>query len=184
MPLDNHTCNPRKQEQPPAQCSSQRGTKIMHFSLAPPYRLHSASLACYMTLHNQSIIIILVISLSLLVLWPSASQCRRWCLQSPLCRGPSLVTTSPQRQVYLTCFKVSPPAHCDLATVKFTLVLQSCLLRRFPSRLSSIAPTEVVKLPEGVRRQDKVPNGQRQQVDKHPGNIRPPMCCDNNENRR
>lgn len=62
--------------------------------------------------------------------------------------------------VLLTCFKVMPAPHRDLAAVKFALVLQSCLLRLLPCSLTSVAPAEVIKLPERVCGEHKVPNGQ------------------------
>ena len=35
-------------------------------------------------------------------------------------------------------------------------------------RLSSVTPTEVVKVPEGVSREDEVPDWQGEEIDQHP----------------
>lgn len=64
--------------------------------------------------------------------------------------------------------ELGPSLHGDLAAIEFSLVLEAGLLRLLSRRLSGITPREVVKLPEGVRGQDKVPNRQREQVNKHP----------------
>lgn len=75
-----------------------------------------------------------------------------------------------------------PPAHRNLAAVEFALVFETSLLSLLACRLASITPAEVVELPECVRRKNKIPDRQRQQVDEHPRDIRPAVSCDDDEN--
>lgn len=84
----------------------------------------------------------------------------------------------------LVAFEFGPSLHGNLAAVKLTLILEACLFRLFTSCLSSLAPWEVIKFPESISRQDKVPDWQCQQVDKHPNNIGPGVCGDDNEKAR
>lgn len=108
--------------------------------------------------HNaKSIVVVLLVSL--LLLRPSTSRRRllrepaAWCLQSPLCWCPKSVTESSSGQVVrLTCFEIVPSPHSNFAAVEFAFVFQSCLLRLLTSRLTSVAPAEVVKFPERVCR--------------------------------
>lgn len=46
----------------------------------------------------------------------------------------------------------------NLTTVELALIFKPGLLRLLASRLPSVAPAEVVKLPESVRWQHKIPN--------------------------
>lgn len=136
----------------------QRSTKCNFLARRPDT---TASLS--MQRHNaKSIIIVRVISL--LLLRPSSSRRRllrppaAWCLQSPLYWCPMSVTVSSRAVVYLTCFKVVPALHRDLAAIEFALVFQPCLLGLLSRRLPSVAPTEVVKLPERICREHKIPH--------------------------
>jgi hypothetical protein len=121
---------------------------------AVPTRRHDA----------KSIVVVWVVSLLLLLLRPSASRRRLLgpiatrCLESPFCWCPMLVTESSEEVVYLTCFEVVPSPHSDLAAVELALILQTGLLRLLTSRLTCVTPAEVVKLPEGVSWEDKVPD--------------------------
>ncbi|CAG8665647.1 12736_t:CDS:1, partial [Acaulospora colombiana] len=47
--------------------------------------------------------------------------------------------------------------------------------------LSRLTPREVVKVPEGIGGQDKVPNGKRNQVDQHPSDVGDLTGCDHDE---
>lgn len=135
--------------------------------------------------HAKSIVVVLVVSL--LLLRPSPS--RRWllrepsirCLEPPFCN--MLVKGSSEECMHRTLLKVVPSPHSDLAAVKFTLVLQACLLCLLASRLTSITPAEVIKFPERVRWEYKIPDGQREQVDKHPCHIGPSVGGDHDQDR-
>lgn len=69
--------------------------------------------------------------------------------------------------------ELGPPLHGDLAAVELALVFETRLLRLLACCLPGITPGEVVEFPEGIRGQDKVPDGQRDEVDKHPHDVRP-----------
>lgn len=47
--------------------------------------------------------------------------------------------------------------------------------------LSSVAPAEVVEVPEGVGGQDEVPDWEGDQVDQHPGDVDPSVRGDDDE---
>jgi len=113
------------------------------------------------------------------LLRPPAAAATR-CLKPAFCFMGQICTIGKCRGKP-TSLKVVPSLHRDLATVKFTFVLQTRLLRLLSCRLPCIAPTEVVKLPVRVRREHEIPYGERKQVDKHPCDIRPSVSGDNDE---
>lgn len=83
----------------------------------------------------------------------------------------------------LVTLKLGPSFHRNLAAVEFTLILDSSLLHLLVRGLSSITPREIVKLPERVGGQDKVPNREGDQVDQHPDDVRPRVSSDNDKDR-
>jgi hypothetical protein len=83
-----------------------------------------------------------------------------------------------------TSFEVMPPSHRDLATVKLSFVLKTPFLSFLASCLSSVSPTEVVKLPVRVGWQYKVPDWQRKKINKHPRYIRPSVSSEHNQDCR
>lgn len=84
----------------------------------------------------------------------------------------------------LISLKLSPSLHCNLATVKLSLALSVAAALLIAIRFASFTPREVVKLPEGIDREDKVPNGERQEVDEHPNDVGPRVRSDDDENTR
>jgi hypothetical protein len=84
----------------------------------------------------------------------------------------------------LVSLKLSPSLHRDLAAVKFSLALSVAAALLITIRFTGFTPRKVVKLPEGIDRENKVPNRERQEVDKHPDDVRPRVCGDNDENTR
>jgi hypothetical protein len=95
------------------------------------------------------------------------------------------IPTAPSRLRSQSPFllEFTPPLHRDLRAVEFALVFDARFLSLLPSCLSSIAPGEVVEFPEGVDREDEVPDWEREQVDEHPYNVRPAMGCQYDEHR-
>jgi hypothetical protein len=77
-----------------------------------------------------------------------------------------------------------PPSHRDLATVKLSFVLKTPFLSFLASCLSSVSPTEVVKLPVCVGWQYKVPDWQRKKINEHPRYIRPSVSSEHNQDCR
>lgn len=67
--------------------------------------------------------------------------------------------------------KLIPSLHRDLGAVKLALVFNTRLLGLFTSSLAGIAPREVIEFPEGVGREDEVPDGEGDQVDQHPDDV-------------
>ncbi len=51
-----------------------------------------------------------------------------------------------------------PSPHGNLTAVELALVLQACFLGLLSRRLASVAPAEIVKFPEGIGRENKVPH--------------------------
>lgn len=49
------------------------------------------------------------------------------------------------------------------------------------SRLSRITPGEVVELPEGVGGENKIPDGERAEINDHPDDVRPGMRGNNDK---
>lgn len=64
----------------------------------------------------------------------------------------------------LTLLKIAPTPHRDFAAVKLAFILDTGLLRLFACRLPSIAPTEVIELPVGIRWKNEVPNREREEI--------------------
>jgi hypothetical protein len=73
--------------------------------------------------------------------------------------------------VKLTLLKVTPPFHGDLATIELAFIFNASLLDFFTTRLAGITPTKIIKLPVCVCWQDKVPDGERDEVDQHPCHV-------------
>lgn len=79
--------------------------------------------------------------------------------------------------------KLGPALHSNLAAIKLALVFVASFPGLPVRRLSGVAPGEIVKLPERVGWEHKVPDGQRNQVDQHPKDIRPAVRCDDDQDR-
>lgn len=79
--------------------------------------------------------------------------------------------------------KLAPPLHDDLAAVKLAVGVLVTATLDLAVRLPCVAPGKVVKLPECVDGQDKVPHGQRAEIDEHPKDIRPAVGGENDEDR-
>lgn len=84
----------------------------------------------------------------------------------------------------LISLKLGPSLHRNLAAVKFSLALTVAAALLIAIRFASFTPREVVKLPEGIDWENKIPNGERQEVDEHPDDVRPRVCGDDDENTR
>lgn len=84
----------------------------------------------------------------------------------------------------LISLKFSPSLHGNLAAVEFSFALSVAAALLITIRFAGFTPREVVKLPEGIDREDKVPNGERQEVDEHPNDVGPRVCGDDDENTR
>lgn len=82
--------------------------------------------------------------------------------------------------------KVAPPLHGNLRAIEFTIFIVTALVGTChgASSLSSITPAEVVEVPEGVGREDEIPDWQREKVDEHPEDVDQAMRGDNNKNTR
>jgi hypothetical protein len=78
--------------------------------------------------------------------------------------------------------ELTPSLHCDLGAIKLALIFDTCLLGFFTGSLSSISPGEIIEFPESVSWEDEVPNRKREQIDKHPYNIRPSVGGKDDEN--
>jgi hypothetical protein len=79
--------------------------------------------------------------------------------------------------------KLSPSLHGNLAAVEFALIFDAGLFRLFIGRLSRVTPRKVVKLPERVHWKNKVPDRERQEVDKHPHDVGPRMRRNDDQHR-
>jgi hypothetical protein len=66
--------------------------------------------------------------------------------------------------------EVAPPLHRDLAAIELAVLVVTAFVGacNCACRLSSVTPTEVVKVPEGVSREDEVPDWQGEEIDQHP----------------
>ena len=74
--------------------------------------------------------------------------------------------------------KVGPSFHRNLATIEFAFFLVvTTSFTRFSSRLAGVTPREIIEFPECISRKDKVPDWEREQVYKHPGNVRNAVSC-------
>ena len=78
---------------------------------------------------------------------------------------------TPLRSQPPLLLKLTPSLHRDLRTVELTLVFNTRFLGLLASCLPSITPGEVVKFPEGVHWEDKVPDWEGEKVDEHPDDV-------------
>lgn len=69
--------------------------------------------------------------------------------------------------------KIVPTLHGDLAGIKFTFTTVAALVSAlcFAFSFAGVSPAEIVKVPECVDRQNKVPDWQGEEVDQHPDNV-------------
>jgi hypothetical protein len=79
--------------------------------------------------------------------------------------------------------EVAPPLHRDLAAVELAVLVVPAFVGACdcPCRLSSVTPTEVVKVPEGVGREDEIPDWKGEEVDHHPGDVDESVGGDDDE---
>jgi hypothetical protein len=79
--------------------------------------------------------------------------------------------------------EVAPPLHRDLAAVEFAVLVMPAFVGACdcPCRLSSVTPTEVVKVPERVGWEDEVPDWQGEEVDQHPCDVYQSVGGDDDE---
>lgn len=82
----------------------------------------------------------------------------------------------------LVALEFGPSLHRNLAAVKLSLALVMAALALVAICLTGFTPREVIKLPESIGWEDKVPDGEGQEVDEHPDDIGPRVRGDNNEN--
>lgn len=82
----------------------------------------------------------------------------------------------------LVALEFGPSLHRNLAAVKLSLALVVAALALIAIRLAGFTPREVIKLPESIGWEDKVPDRERQEVDEHPDDIGPRVRRDNDEN--
>ena len=68
-------------------------------------------------------------------------------------------------------FKLGPSLHHNAARIEFT-VLVSVIVPLVSGNLTRLTPREVVKVPECVGWEDKVPDGEGEKVDEHPADVR------------
>lgn len=79
--------------------------------------------------------------------------------------------------------EVAPPLHGDLAAVELAVTVVATLVSAGNGAcgLSSVAPTEVIEVPEGICGEDEVPDWERDEVDQHPGDVDPSVRGDDDE---
>jgi len=80
--------------------------------------------------------------------------------------------------------KLSPSLHRDLRAVKLAVRVVVSPTLRVSGRLARVSPGEVVELPERVHREDKVPDGEGEEIDEHPGDVGPAVRREHDQNRR
>jgi hypothetical protein len=79
--------------------------------------------------------------------------------------------------------EVAPPLHRDLAAVELAVLVVPAFVGACDCscRLSSVAPTKVVEVPERVCGEDEVPNWQGEEIDQHPRYVDESMCGDDDK---
>ncbi len=93
----------------------------------------------------------------------------------------SCITPSSSSSLPAVSLELVPSLHGNLGAVKLTLVFDACLLSLLTSSLASITPGEVIEFPEGIDRKDKVPDGEGEEIDEHPYDVRPAVSGEDNE---
>lgn len=76
-----------------------------------------------------------------------------------------------------------PSLHNNVARIELS-ILVTVIATLVTSDFPRLSPRKVVEMPEGICREDKVPNGQGEKVDKHPSYIRDFPRGDYNEQTR
>ena len=82
--------------------------------------------------------------------------------------------------------KLPPPLHRNPARVELPFIPMTPLISALDrsGRLPGVAPREVVEVPVGVGGEDEVPDGQRDEVDEHPGDVDDAVGGDDDEEAR
>jgi hypothetical protein len=96
----------------------------------------------------------------------------------------ALRPTAPDRGTEATfLLEVAPPLHRDLAAVELAVLIVTAFVGACDCscRLSSVTPTEVVKVPERVGWEDEIPDWQGEEVDQHPRYVDESVCGDDDE---
>lgn len=83
-------------------------------------------------------------------------------------------------------FEVAPALHGDFAGVEFALAGVSMLVRALhvACGLARVTPGEIVEVPEGVDRENEIPDWEGEQVDQHPQHVGETVCGDDDQDSR
>ena len=79
--------------------------------------------------------------------------------------------------------EIMPPLHRNLATIKLTPTAMATLISTllFTVGFPGVTPGKIVKVPESVDGEDKVPDGEREEVYEHPGDVGDAVGSDDDE---